>query len=1010
MTISSIIPLVAALAYIPLLFILITNRPWNKQHKLFAVYLAAAMLWSLSTFLLRTNYLSSHTLLIFKLTICFFILLIVQYMSFLKNYFYGKGGRLLYAGYALLAIIIFGAVMGFMPQELYVENGTVAPTLGFWLPLISVIPFLFLLVMISDLVRKLRTSTDPLEHDRIIYFLAGISVVATLGVAGLSGIGDKYPIIHLGHMINALLLTYATLRYRILDMTFIARRTLVYGAMIGIVLSIYIAWAALVHLVFKMPMSFVSYVLVMVLTVVTCAFFWVRTRIYLYEKVDEIFYGESYDVRQELSNFLAHGISNVFDLQEFSRGLLPPLVKVANCQQAYMLLPETSSGDFVVVFTEPALENTKILSIKRNSPIVEWLTKNNRYLSRENIDILPEFRGIWGKEKQEIRENNIEVFFPLLSRGKLAAILALSQKKSGKYTLENVNYIESIANRVAMSVEKEYLQEELRKSEQELALINKLAGVMTSNLNIQEVYDTFIDGLKEVVDVDFASVTLIDGKELTFSALFSQVGCAWAVGDTLPLKDTATEWVALNKRSIKELDLSRDRMFFESRELYKRAIHSVVYLPLITKGEAIGNLAIASCNIDAYTQKQIHLLERLASQIATSAANSQLYTKAEQRARIDELTGLFNRRHFDETLKQEIDRHSRYGSMVSLVFMDLDNFKSYNDSKGHVAGDKLLAQVGVLLDDATRKIDLTFRYGGDEFAIIMPHTSGDDSFTVAERIRQRLASEMSECNIAITASIGLSSWPGDGLTADDMINGADRALYYAKRTGGNRCCKISQTLTALTGNETSTTAEQETLNTIYALAATIEARDLYTYGHSRKVRSYAVALAEALKLPPEKVAIISHAALLHDIGKIGIYDEVLNKPGKFNIQEMEIIKTHPQLSRTIVAHVPSLTPCLPAILHHHERWDGAGYPSGLKGDAIPLEARILTIADSFDAMTSLRPYRAPLSYKEAIEELKHCAGTQFDPFLVEAFLPIALTVSPEDIMVSQSPENRYVDK
>jgi HD-GYP domain-containing protein (c-di-GMP phosphodiesterase class II) len=144
------------------------------------------------------------------------------------------------------------------------------------------------------------------------------------------------------------------------------------------------------------------------------------------------------------------------------------------------------------------------------------------------------------------------------------------------------------------------------------------------------------------------------------------------------------------------------------------------------------------------------------------------------------------------------------------------------------------------------------------------------------------------------------------------------------------------------------------------------------------------------------VAIISHAALLHDIGKIGILDEVLNKPGKLDDIEKELIKTHPQLSRTIVGHVPSLTPCIPAILHHHERWDGYGYPNGLKENAIPLEARILAIADSFDAMTSLRPYRAPLSAKEAIDEIKRCAGTQFDPNLVVQFLLVAPSLIPEE--------------
>jgi diguanylate cyclase (GGDEF)-like protein len=525
--------------------------------------------------------------------------------------------------------------------------------------------------------------------------------------------------------------------------------------------------------------------------------------------------------------------------------------------------------------------------------------------------------------------------------------------------------------------------------------------VITSSLNIQEVYETFVTGLREMIKVDFATVALIEGNYLRFSALSSQVGTAWKVGEKIRLKDTATEWIIQHKKSLMEPDISQDNMFTTGQEFIKRGIRSIVYLPLITNDEGIGSLIIGSRLPNAYTQPQVNLLERLASQISVSVANAQLYARAEQRARIDELTGLYNRRHFDETLVHEIERHSRYGSMLSLVFIDLDNFKGYNDLKGHLSGDKLISHVGQSIQEATRNIDFAFRYGGDEFAIIMPHTSAENSLAAVERIRRKIACDTAD-SYHITASIGIASWPSDGLSLDHIIDAADKALYHAKRTGGNRSCLVSQMLPSSTEIEdTKSDLERESLNTIYALSSTIEARDLYTYGHSQKVRTYAVVLAESLGLPSEKVASISHAALLHDIGKIGIYDEVLNKPGKLDPQEFELVKTHPQLSRTIVAHVTSLTPCLQAIVQHHERWDGAGYPSKLKGEAISLEGRILAIADSFDAMTSKRPYHAPLSTKEAIQELKRCAGTQFDPNLIEAFIPVALSINPEDLIVKQ---------
>jgi diguanylate cyclase (GGDEF)-like protein len=436
----------------------------------------------------------------------------------------------------------------------------------------------------------------------------------------------------------------------------------------------------------------------------------------------------------------------------------------------------------------------------------------------------------------------------------------------------------------------------------------------------------------------------------------------------------------------------------------------MVYLPLLVKGEAIGSLVIGSCHLNAYSPEQVNLLEGLVSQIAVSVDNSRLYFKAEQRARIDELTGLFNRRHFDESLRREIDRHARHGGMMSLAFIDLDLFKEFNDKEGHPAGDKVLARIGRIIEKSFRSVDMAFRYGGDEFAVVLPQSDSSSAFVVAERVRTQLSRDMKEENTGITASIGHACWPGDGVTADDIVTAADRALYYAKRTGGNRTSVVSKMLPqSIEEKLPGPKAEKEALSVIYALASTIEARDEYTYGHSRDVSRYAVLLGEALGFPSEKVAAVSTAALLHDIGKIGIPDEVLNKPGQLDGEEWELIRSHPKLSATIVGHVPSLTPCLAAILHHHERWDGLGYPSGLQGEAIPLEARVLSIADAFEAMTSPRPYRERMATSDALEELRRSANSEFDPRLIDIFIQIvsaANEIVPEKNTVGKKPNRR----
>jgi diguanylate cyclase (GGDEF)-like protein/putative nucleotidyltransferase with HDIG domain len=321
----------------------------------------------------------------------------------------------------------------------------------------------------------------------------------------------------------------------------------------------------------------------------------------------------------------------------------------------------------------------------------------------------------------------------------------------------------------------------------------------------------------------------------------------------------------------------------------------------------------------------------------------------------------------------------------------MDLFKAYNDIYGHLAGDDMLKQIGNYVKGSIRSIDMAFRYGGDEFTVILPQASLEDAYKVAERIRKRIEVEMDSKGAPLTCSFGIASWPTDGVMREEIIQAADAALYCAKQMGRNRACLASEVTTSeiLTAN-TKMDGEPGILSTIYALAATVDAKDHYTFGHSKKVSKYATQMAEALGYSQERIATLRAAALLHDIGKIGVSDRLLLKNGPLTEEDWEPIRAHPKLGVAILKHVESLSGCLAAIQYHHERYDGNGYPAGLKGDNIPLDARIMAVADSYDAMTSLRPYRpGKFTHEKAVEELKRCAGSQFDPKIVEVFVSIS---------------------
>jgi diguanylate cyclase (GGDEF)-like protein/putative nucleotidyltransferase with HDIG domain len=323
--------------------------------------------------------------------------------------------------------------------------------------------------------------------------------------------------------------------------------------------------------------------------------------------------------------------------------------------------------------------------------------------------------------------------------------------------------------------------------------------------------------------------------------------------------------------------------------------------------------------------------------------------------------------------------------------MDMDLFKAYNDIYGHLAGDDMLKQIGQYVRNSIRSIDMAFRYGGDEFTVILPQASLDDANKVAERIRKRIEVEMDSKGAPLTCSLGIASWPTDGVMREEIIQAADASLYHAKQMGRNRISLASEIMTSeVLSMDAKPEKEPGILSTIYALAATVDAKDHYTYGHSKKVSKYATDIAEALGYSQERIATLRAAALLHDIGKIGVSDRVLMKAGPLNDEDWEPIRAHPKLGVAILKHVESLSGCLAAIQYHHERYDGTGYPSGLKGENIPLDARIMAVADSYDAMTSLRPYRqGKFTAEQALAELKRCAGAQFDPKIIDVFVSLS---------------------
>ncbi len=396
---------------------------------------------------------------------------------------------------------------------------------------------------------------------------------------------------------------------------------------------------------------------------------------------------------------------------------------------------------------------------------------------------------------------------------------------------------------------------------------------------------------------------------------------------------------------------------------------------------------------------------------------------------------------------------TRANRPFSIVLMDLDRFKFVNDFYGHLEGDVVLQRVAHILEQNCRRSDVVARYGGDEFVILMPETTIDQSRALASKLRGWIASDPLLRDKNVTGSFGIAAYPLHGSTPQELIQVADSSMYLSKHQGGNAVSttenqaagetkkwkqdvleaylgvtlkrqfstgpeafdeirrRIDQFTRSLAEENEGAEPDQlhpSVVETVTSLALAVDAKDQFTNGHSQKVSAYAALIAAEANLSAVEIEEVRLAGLLHDVGKVGIPEAILNKSGPLDADEWEVMKSHTELGSLILDPLKAMDRVRKMVKHHHEYFDGSGYPEKLSGEEIPLGARIIAIADSYDTITSERVYKKPRTPEAAIAELQRCAGMQFDPSIVSIFVEI-LKRNPDPIadleIAEPKPEN-----
>lgn len=531
-----------------------------------------------------------------------------------------------------------------------------------------------------------------------------------------------------------------------------------------------------------------------------------------------------------------------------------------------------------------------------------------------------------------------------------------------------------------------FVKEQLRREDR----LHAFSSGINNTLNTEEILNKFVALVKDEIPADHMYVCMLDEEagEYTTSGAIQSLEMPIRLHKTHPL----IEKLSTIGTGILYSDFRKTAAYKSMWRLEKEVLteaNAEYILPFFGEKGILG-IAIFSEKINhkPYSYAEINFLESVGTMASIALKNTVLYQTLEREALLDPLTGIFNRRTLNKKISEQFEKNA---TPITFILFNMDDFSLYNELYGSNEGDQVLIQFAQILKTTFGQDAIIARYGGKEFAVLLPFCDGfmatEKAEEVREQLEQSIMGDKESVKRFLTFSAGICSYPTVASNAAQLVSYANMAVFQVKQHGKNSIKTYNGEQTPQNNTEDMKGIESLT-STIYALTAAIDAKDHYTFNHSQCVSKYAKSLAEHVGLDSDLVEVIRQAGLLHDIGKIGISDVILTKEGRLSDEEFSVMRKHVERSIEMIRHLPALDYVIPAVVGHHERFDGKGYPRGISGEDIPISARCLAIADSFDAMVSKRSYKDKMPVEDALLEIERNLGTQFDPKLGRLFIDL----------------------